>query len=127
MHTYKTHFVKTLLSSFILITACSGSVKDKSSNQMTFVVRNMNNETLEKVYIKTDDWHSDTIDILANSDGVIYRDQTSGKFHEGYSIVFGNAQHNYGYEEYTTTIPVSESFMFSFHGDTVRIAAFHIN
>lgn len=120
--------IKPILLALTLIIACSGPNNEKDSlDQTTFVIRNMNSATLESVFIKSDNWHSDTIDVAENSDGMIYRDQTSGEFHEGYSIIFGNEQHDYGYEEYTTTIPMSESFLISFHGDTVRIAAFHIN
>ena len=111
----------------LLFTSCvQPNSEDKNQEKIAFVIRNMNPVELTDVFIKSNNWISDTIDVAPNSDGLIYREMTEDELHVGYSVVFGEEGFDYGYEEYTMNIPTTESFLISFHGDTVRIAAFHV-
>jgi len=85
------------------------------------------------VYISTNTgeyWESEKITIDGNSQGAIYFPVTPNTNHQGFDISFGSGDKRIeksDYSYYTKQIPTNESFMITFHGDTVRIQAFSVN
>ena len=118
------NFSKTLF--LLILVSCN------SNYEAAFVFKNKNPETLTDVYISTntgDYWESERIDVKGYSQGVINFPVTPNSYHQGFDISFNDGKNKVeksDYSYYTKQIPTSESFMITFHGDTVWIQAFYV-